>query len=144
VTTCADLRRRPRLDEAVADYERMQARIRAALDRALGPSAWYRVRGATGSTAGHDVPAEYGARTLALAPWGADLPIPDASWGRARRIVRAIAREHGLTEPDSGTEVDRPGHHVLRLVDPVLGAHLTLGAQRMTILQVLTGSHLPG
>ncbi|MCO1653806.1 LppA family lipoprotein [Pseudonocardia humida] len=141
MTTYADLRHRPRLDEAVAGYERMQARIRAALDDELGPFDWHRVRGATGSTGGHDVPAEFGTRTLALAPWGFAAPIPDPGWERARRIVHGIAREHGFTTP--AVDVDRPGHHLTGALDPVLGASCTLGSQRTTIMQVVTGSHLP-
>lgn len=137
----ADLRRRPRLDEAVAGYERALARVRAALDREHGPSAWYRVRPATPSTGGHDVPAEYGARVLALAPWGSDVPIPDGGWDRTREIVLAIVSEHGFTE--HGPATDRPGHRVLGARDPVLGAGFTLGSQRMTIMQVVTGCHLP-
>ena len=141
MTTYADLRLRPHLDDAVAGYERMQARIRAALDRDLGPSGWRQLRAATPSTGGHDVPAEFGARTLALAPWGRSAPIPDPDWDRARRIVRRIAGEHGLTRPTD--DLDVPGHHVLAVVDPVLGATCTFGSRAMTVLQVVTGSHLP-
>jgi hypothetical protein len=141
VTTYADLRRRPHLDDAVAEYERMQADIRAALDRELGPFGWYRVRGGTGSTGGHGVAAEFGARSLALAPWGFDGAIPDPAWPSARRIVRGFVAAHGFTAVEP--EIDRPGHHVIGSVDPVLGAGFSFGSQRMTIMQVITGCHLP-
>jgi len=141
VTTYADLRHRPRLDEAVAGYERMQDDIRAALDRELGPFDWYRVRGPEGSTGGHGVAAEFGGRSLALAPWGFDGAIPDPVWPPARRIVRRIVEDHGFTAAEP--EVDRPGHHVIGCSDPALGAGFSFGSQRMTIMQVITGCHLP-
>lgn len=141
MTTYADLQQRPCLDEAVAGYERMQASIRAALDRELGPFDWYRVRGQARSTGGHGVPAEFGGRSLALAPWGFDGPIADTGWGRAREVVHGIAAGHGFTP--AGPDIDRPGHHLSGWVDPVLGASCRFGSQRMTILQVVTGCHLP-
>lgn len=141
MTTYADLRLRPRLDDVVAGYERMQDDIRAALDRELGPSGWYRVRGRTGSTGGHGVAAEFGGRSLALAPWGFDAPVPDPLWPPARQIVQRIVEDHGFTAPEPG--IDRPGHHVIGCVDPALGAGFGFGSQRMTIMQVITGCHLP-
>lgn len=139
--TYADLQARPRLEDITARYEQMQLRIRDALDAEFGPLGWYQVRDATPSNCGHDVPAQFGGRTLHLAPWGFDAPIPDQRWPRTTQVVAAITGEYGFAT--AGLEIDEPRYHLINGVDPALGATYRFGSKKNTTMQVTTGCHLP-
>jgi predicted LppA-like lipoprotein len=139
--TYAEIAARPRIDEAVARYEEMQQRIRDALDAEFGPLGWFQKRAESGSTCGHDVPPEFGGRSLSMAPWGFDSPIPDERWPRFRQVTADITGEYGFVT--AGAAVDEPGHHLVNGIDPALGAHYELGSKRATLMQVHTGCHLP-
>jgi hypothetical protein len=141
VNPAAVLAARPALEEVVADYEEMLARIRVALDAELGPLGWRRFRDRTPSTCGHDFPYELGGRGVHLAPWGFDAPVADRDWPRARRAVAEVAAGYGFVT--AGLQIDGPGRHVAGGIDPVLGASYDFGTQRATTLQVSTGCHLP-
>jgi hypothetical protein len=139
--TYADLAARPRLEETVARYDEMQQRIRDALDAELGPMGWIQRRDQTPSGCGHDVPADLGGRSLFMAPWGFDAPIPDQQWGRAVQIVSEITGEYGFTT--AGLAIDEPTRHLINGVDADLGARYEFGSRRTTLMQVTTGCHLP-
>jgi Lipoprotein confined to pathogenic Mycobacterium len=141
VNPAAVLAARPALEEVVADYEEMLARIRVALEAELGPLGWRRFRDRTPSTCGHDFPYELGGRSVHLAPWGFDAPVADRDWPRARRAVAEVAAGYGFVT--AGLQIDGPGRHVAGGIDPVLGASYDFGTQRATTLQVSTGCHLP-
>ncbi len=139
--TRADLAARPRLEEVVARYEQMQQRIRDALDAELGPRGWRPVRDQTPNGCGHDAPAGADGRSLFMAPWGFDAPVPDADWTRVSDIVTDIASEYGFAT--TGVSIEKPGYHLLNGVDAELGARYRFGSQVATTFQVTTGCHLP-
>jgi Lipoprotein confined to pathogenic Mycobacterium len=141
VNPAATLSARPRLEDVVARYEVMQQRIRDRLDAELGPFGWYRVREESPSSCGYDFPYELGGRTVIMAPWGFDAPVPDADWPRAQEIVAAVAAEYGFVT--AGADVGPPGHHLTGGIDPDLGASYEFGSQVFTSIDVTTGCHLP-
>jgi hypothetical protein len=141
VNPAAVLAGRPPLEAVVAHYERMLTRIRDALDVELGPFGWRQFRPPRPSSCGQEFPYELGGRSLQLATWGFDAPVPDGDWPLARAVVAGVAGGYGFAP--AGLHVDGPGRHVAGGVDRVLGAFYELGTQHSTTIRVGTGCHLP-
>lgn len=127
--------------EAVARYEQMQQRIRAQLDKELGPFPWKVVIEGTDAGCGRAFPQELGGIVVYLPSWGFDANIPDDEWPRAKQIVTTIAAQYGFAAPT--LQIDKPGKHTTTGADTALGAQYDFGTQVATTLQVTTGCHLP-
>lgn len=136
----AELAARPTSEEMISRYDRMQQRVRDALDAELGPVTWYLVDSGGEGTCGGAF-AGIGGRNVYMDPWAFDGNIPDDRWPRARQIVADIAADYGFTP--AGLQIDEPGRHSTNGVDDTLGAHYNFGTHVNTSLQVTTGCHLP-
>jgi hypothetical protein len=137
----AELAARPSMEEMVARYEVMLARIAQRLSDELGPYPWERYDNASSAGCGFDFPPGSGGDTRSLRDWQFDGNISDADWPRAEQIVREVVVEYGFT-PFPGA-VDRPGHHITNAADTELGASFRLGTQVNTSMGLATGCHLP-
>jgi Lipoprotein confined to pathogenic Mycobacterium len=134
----AALAARPTLEEMIARYDQMLARIRDRLDTELGPFTWYEFDPRTSGTCSGDF-SHVDGHTTSSPLWVFDDNIPDDQWPHAQRIVADITAEYGFAT--AGLQIDKPGRHETGGVDTTLDAYYTFGAHLATTLRVSSGCH---
>jgi hypothetical protein len=141
-----ELMKRPDIDQAVARYEEMYAKVRDQLSAVVPTLKWERTDELSSSGCAREFAAvDAGARQFdaverGLPNWTAAGRIPDTQWTPTLSAVVNIARTYGF---DSGPVVvkDQPADHYVTSRDPY-GAEITFGTAVNTILTVRTGCHL--
>ena len=138
----AELMARPSIEEMTARYQQMHARIRAEVDAVIGPRRWRQFQPSSRTPCGFDFPREYDARAFSLEDSGFSANIADDRWPQVEGIVLAVAREYGFTDP-AELRINQPGRHQVGAVDRTLGANVSFGTQKVTIMSTSSGCHLP-
>lgn len=136
----AQLQARPRSEDIVATYTRMEADIRAAVTAAAPQVQWVLER--EQGRSGCQLPfSNLGGRTVALESYGAPEPITDEQWPTVRDAAQRIAAAQGFTA--TVTKVDKPDDHQIRFADESTGAYTDLLTGKAVVLSTRTGCHLP-
>ena len=138
----AELVARPSVEDMTSRYQQMQARIRTEVDAAIGPQQWQQLDPPSRTPCGFDFPREYDARAFSLGLYGFNAGVPDDRWPQVEGIVLGIARDYGFTEP-AELRINQPGRHQVGAIDRKLGANVSFGTQKATILSISSGCHLP-
>lgn len=128
---------RPRIEEAVASYERAREDVLRAVDEQAGPRRWERrTELSTAWCPGPDGAPEGQQRGLPLL--GSVGPIPDDAWPAVVDAATATLDRHGFGPPE--VVVDRPADHEVQFRD-TYGAVLQLGTGADVVVSLRTGCH---
>lgn len=135
----ARLMQRPDIEQVVATYDEMSAKIRERLTAELGRS-WQQSSDGSASGCGDDFGVGGDGETRHLPRWRSEGSLPDDQWHRVEAIVGEVAAGYGFP---SRPEVlaDRQGDHavVYRTSD---GALIDFGAAANMAYTIKTGCHL--
>jgi hypothetical protein len=137
----AQLAARPTLDEAVAGYEKLRTTLRERLARDFGVTGWTEEPGSTEfSGCAPQFPAltEQEASKKFLPRWYAPMSLLPR-WDQVKQAVREVAGGHGFTTV--ALDANQAGDAELNLTDQ-LGAQLSIGTSKNTVLSLTTGCHL--
>ncbi|WP_158605676.1 LppA family lipoprotein [Amycolatopsis panacis] len=141
-----ELMKRPDIDQVVAQYEDMYAKIRAKVAEIVPVLKWTLVNPMTSASCGNEFSAvnaslrKDDAEVKSLANWLAEGKVPDAQWGTVQAAVDTILRSYGF---DSGPIVvkNQSADHYVTFRSPA-GSEVTFGSAVNTGLTVRTGCHL--
>jgi len=137
----AQLATRPPLDEAIAGYEKLRTAIRDRLTNDFGVAQWTEEpNSAEFSGCAPKFPdlTEQEAAKKFLSRWYAQTSLL-AQWDHVKQVVREVAGGHGFTTVTLDT--NQAGDAELNLTDQ-LGAQLSVGTSKNTVLSLTTGCHL--
>ncbi|WP_409184909.1 LppA family lipoprotein [Amycolatopsis sp. VS8301801F10] len=141
-----ELMKRPDIDQAVARYEEMYAKIRAKVTKIVPSLKWTSANPMTSASCGNDFAAVNAdlrrddAEVKSLASWVAQGKVPDPQWDSVQAAVSDILRGYGF---DSGPTVvkNQPSDHYVTYRAPD-GSEVTFGSSVNTSATVRTGCHL--
>ncbi len=137
----AQLAARPTLDEAIVGYEKLRTSLRERLTRDFGVAGWTEEPGsAEFSGCAPQFPAltEQDASKKFLPRWYASTSLLPR-WDQVKQAVREVAGGHGFTTV--ALDANQAGDAELNLTDQ-LGAQLSIGTSKNTVLSLTTGCHL--
>lgn len=136
----AQLMQRPDIEQAVATYEEMSAKVRERLTTELGRT-WDKTSEGSASGCGSEFPDLSGDVDIRHLPrWSSKGNLPDDQWPRAEAIVGEIAEGYGFGRQPA-VIVNRPSDHEVVYKKPD-GAQISFGTAVNTPLDVRTGCHL--
>ncbi|WP_028848275.1 LppA family lipoprotein [Thermocrispum agreste] len=139
----AELMSRPDTEQARQLYERMQARIRAALSERLGLGAWETDPATASEAPCGDFPDvhPFNASTFGMPLWFTMGPLEPEQWQAAKQVLRDVTGEHGFRQVV--LDVDGPVSRVFQLSDGKGAAvRLMVNPQDRVVLRVDAGCHL--
>ncbi|MGK4592909.1 LppA family lipoprotein [Amycolatopsis sp. w19] len=137
----AQLATRSTLDEAVVGYEKLRTAIRERLTTDFGVTQWTEEAGSTEfSGCAPQFPAltEQEAAKKFLTRWYAPTSLLER-WDQVKQVVREVAAGSGFTTVT--LDVNQAGDALLTLTDE-LGAQLSVGSGKNTVMSLTTGCHL--
>jgi hypothetical protein len=137
----AELMKRPTINEVVARYEEMRAKIQSKLSSDLGITNWEDKHDGRQSGCANEFP-EVSSNDIVrnfmsfiIAPTN----VPSEHWPAAAAIVSEISSEYGFDQ--KGLQLDRSPHFEFGLKDQYQ-AQVSLSTEKTTVLSVETGCHL--
>lgn len=137
----AQLATRPILNDAITGYEKLRTAIRDRLSADFGVTQWTEEpNSAEFSGCAPQFPdlTEQEAAKKFLSRWYTTTSLLP-QWDRVKQVVREVAGQHGFTTITLDT--NQAGDAELNLAD-ALGAQLSVGSSKNTVLSLTTGCHL--
>jgi hypothetical protein len=137
-----ELQRRPSIEDVITRYDTLREQLRDALTTQLGVTSWTKQPGSASRT---ECVREYPqvrageAEKQHLDTWFSPTVIAPDKWPQAKSIVSNLAGAQGFTT--TKLVIDRPNDLQLDLGD-ALGAELSFGSAKNTILALTTGCHM--
>ncbi|GAA3645955.1 hypothetical protein GCM10022267_35800 [Lentzea roselyniae] len=131
---------RPDIEQVVATYEEMSAKVGERLTAELGRT-WEQVSEGGASGCGSEFPGLTGDVDIRHLPrWSSKGNLPDDQWSRAEAIVGEVAEGYGFGKQPA-VIVNRPSDHEVVYKKPD-GAQISFGTAVNTPPDVRTGCHL--
>jgi len=137
----AQLATRPTLDDAIAGYEKLRTTIRERLTAEFGVAQWTEEPNSAefgGCAPQFPDMTEQEASKKFLSRWYSPASVLPR-WGEVKQVVRDVAGGYGFTTVSLDT--NQAGDAELNLTDQ-LGAQLSVGSGKNTVLALTTGCHL--
>lgn len=135
----AKVMQRPDIEQTVASYTEMTAKIKERLATEFGRT-WEQVSDGSRSGCGDEYKVLDDVENRHLPRWSSKGNLPDDQWPRAEAIVGEVAEGYGFHK-DPVILVNRQGDHEV-VYDKPDGAQVTFGTAVNTVLDVMTGCHL--
>ncbi|MBB4686966.1 LppA family lipoprotein [Amycolatopsis jiangsuensis] len=137
----AQLATRPTLDKAVVGYEKLRTALRERLTAEFGVTQWTEEPNSDdyrGCAPQFPDVTEQEAGKKFLPRWYAQTSLLP-QWAKVKEVVREVAGGYGFTTITLDT--NQAGDAELNLADQ-LGAELSVGSAKYTVMSLTTGCHL--